>query len=759
MTAPPRKSDLPPPALPRTANGQADWVRVPPELRFRKPVTRQARAFVAGPARVDPSDEAHGIDPSTFSPEEYGKYAAVSDIWYGAIRLIADNLSKLPLRAYDGDPDGDFDDLSLSHPLTQLIRNPNPRWGTRRMVQHWVWDRFNWGVIFNALERGRSGRMPPRELWRMRPDRVRVHPSATDYIAGFTYEVNGHEIQFAPGEMLWMPNPNPIDEYSGLAPLAPARLGLDTAHAAMRSNHAIHANGTRISAIVSPSDQDAVLTGDDMDFIEKFLADLYRGVENAHKMGIFPKGVNITPLTILPKDAEYIGQLRWIVGVANRATGVPVEMLGDHERATFSNIDAALISLYQDAILPVAEFLADEFTRQVAQLFGPNLFVRFDFSDVGVLQQDMTEVTQQASVWIDRGVPLNKVLAEMAPSMLPDTGEGWEWGDVPIWEAKAATQAQFAPDPMDEAPAVSGQVPGQADVVGADDPERDLLGMIRELQTERRAIEFGSPEHTAKWRRFTRQLERRERSFVRELRELFRRQQESVIARLRDPGRSDGDVTRAIEASVEEPFDREEWGRKFVAAMLPQFEDIVSDAAFETLDDLGVVDAVFDLENPLTADWLRKASQRFAERVNETTWDALRDSLADGLKAGEDIDALTERVRGVMKDARESRARQEARLMTTAASNAGALHAARQAGVVGKVWVAAQDERGSHRDAHGQEVGLDDPFIVGDGSGLAPGQIVGDDGDGCRCTLVFVLAGGRMIVPVLSDTRRMMRKG
>ena len=44
--------------------------------------------------------------------------------------------------------------------------------------------------------------------------------------AATVYEANGKRIHFSPDEVIWIPRPNPIDEFSGLAPLASARLGL-----------------------------------------------------------------------------------------------------------------------------------------------------------------------------------------------------------------------------------------------------------------------------------------------------------------------------------------------------------------------------------------------------------------------------------------------------------------------------------------------------------------------------------------------------
>ena len=45
-----------------------------------------------------------------------------------------------------------------------------------------------------------DGLREPRELWLMRPDRVRVIPSATDYIGGYRYTIGTQGFHIPAGE-------------------------------------------------------------------------------------------------------------------------------------------------------------------------------------------------------------------------------------------------------------------------------------------------------------------------------------------------------------------------------------------------------------------------------------------------------------------------------------------------------------------------------------------------------------------------------
>jgi uncharacterized protein with gpF-like domain len=62
--------------------------------------------------------------------------------------------------------------------------------------------------------------------------------------------------------------------------------------------------------------------------------------------------------------------------------------------------------------------------------------------------------------------------------------------------------------------------------------------------------------------------------------------------------------------------------------------------------------------------------------------------------------------------------------------------------VKGKSWLSTLDSRtrDTHAAAHGQTVGLEDDFRVGDASGPAPGQMgLASEDIQCRCTLLWVL--------------------
>ena len=121
---------------------------------------------------------------------------------------------------------------------------------------------------------------------------------------------------------------------------------------------------------------------------------------------------------------------------------------------------------------------------------------------------------------------------------------------------------------------------------------------------------------------------------------------------------------------------------------------------------------------------LRHRAQRFAESTANTSWLRVGDTLARGVRDGKGLKELAASLKDLGERWRGSRAEMIAWTETHSASQVVATEAARQSGVVsGRVWLSSLDDRvrRSHRDAHGQQVGLDEPFIVGGNACEAPG--------------------------------------
>lgn len=698
------------------------------------------REFVLGEAAYAPGAEHYGIAPSEFSPEEYGHYIATSNAVYTCATMRAKYLSSLPLKLYKLQRNGERQEVT-SGPLWELVNKVNDFWTFSRWVEMTELSLCLWGSSYTFLERGQTGQQPPREMWWGRSDRVTVYPDPIDYIKGFGFApMTGQQpIAFVPAETFWLHYPNPLNEYAGLSPLAAARISAEFGTNAMRANDKIFRNGMQLSGAIFPQEKGSFSPEQARD-LEVLLEKRFQGVDKAHRWAVFRHPMNMQQLGWSPKDAEMLGGLKWSLEEVCRAYHWPIDLVGGQR--TYENLDAAMRAAWTNCVIPEAVFIANEFTEQVLPMFpGMADVAVFDTTGITVLQENRGELVAQIATLATQGVPLNRLLQEFMPQLLPPNQQGYAWGDV-WWAQSTLVPVENAePRPVVALPAVQ---------LAEEEPPEEELPEEEEQATEQahgpakaRGIEYGSIEHQRADKAFQDQIAPWERKVAEMTRGLFTRLQESVQARLSQR------AVRNVEDVVKAPFERAKWTKIFRAIFRDLLIELIGDVMESAAVDLGVSFSP-DMADPNVVRFLENRSQRFAEEVLETTWVQLKESLSEGVQAGEGIPELAGRVDTVM-DSRKSSAETIARTEVVGANNGGTLLSWKQSGVVeSKEWLSALDERTrrppdsefDHVGAHGERVGLDEMFVKtgeaidmpgGDGS---PGNVIN-----CRCSLRPVVKG------------------
>ena len=643
------------------------------------------------------------------------EYLRLSSSVYVCNRLRAQSLSALPIRLTRVARGKDV--VIERGTLYELLAKVNPFWTFQRLIEMTEMSLGVWGEAFWFLDRGERGSLEPREIWWARSDKVRVVKSKRDYISH--YELmpdDGTEpIPFKRDEVIWFRYPNPIDEFEGLSPLHSAMLAADAGRSATRSNSNLFRNGIQMAGVVAPAGgATASFTEEQAQQIEQSINRRFSNPKNANKWAVLRSQIEFKPLSVTPKDAEFLGTLNWSLEEVCRAYGVPIDLVGGQR--TYENYNAAQLDLWYRTLLPEARFIANELTEQLLPLFpGQADVIQFDTSVVPVLQEAERARWTTDKEQIDTGVMLrNEWRDEMGLDPLP-------WGDT-WWKPMGLTDVnEPAPEPV---------VPPANDAPPPEEPRMITTGRTR-------SMEYGSPEHRAFMERADKRQEPATVRIGKVTADLMRRQRQSVLAKLRNRSakRDEADF-------LDEPFNLPEWVRKFTTELRPVLRDVMGEAGQQSMDDLGV-GISFDVFDPNVVRALEKQTQRFAREVNETTWNALTDSLTEGIQAGENVDKLADRVNSVMGDRIQSSGETIARTESNIAHSNADIMSWQQSGVVGgKEWLSALDDRTreSHVSAHGQVVPLDQPFTVGGYRMQAPGldgpasEIVN-----CRCSMTAVL--------------------
>jgi SPP1 gp7 family putative phage head morphogenesis protein len=474
---------------------------------------------------------------------------------------------------------------------------------------------------------------------------------------------------------------------------------------------------------------------------------MYRGSQNG-VIVLENEAAEIKPLSFAPKDVNFTEQREMSRDEVAAAAGIPDILMGFGNDSydtpdKRTNAEATMWSLTIKPMLDYRDEVLTMWYRSMG-LISEAQRITSDASNVPALKQRV-DIFQYH---IDGGiVTRNEVRQALGFDDDKDTA------DQRMYEMRQKLSAmQLAVsagyDPISAAklvglpPPPENPAPANPFMLGYTNSPPDDEDKIKLLSSPKakglalpkgKAVEFGSELHRELFELSIKRADPYERAFAQAVEQLFREQRDAVIEAVKREAKS-------IAELGDSPFDEEEWAGIFARRMLPEYRKIVRGAGLNALDDIGAgID--FDMLNPRVISALRRLAQRFAKRVTETTWNALKAALEEGLKAGEGADQLAARVEQTMQLRINQSAGAIARTETMSAITQGSLEGWRQGGVEQKTWIATFDDRvrDSHADAHGQTVGIDDNFTVGTAEGPGPGQMdEAGEAINCRCTMLAI---------------------
>jgi HK97 family phage portal protein len=359
----------------------------PPEAK----ASRTARLIAlesTGRARWTPRDYA------ALAREGYVGNAIV----HRAVKLVAENAASCAFLLYEGAAERD------RHPLLGLFARPNPRQDGAAFFEAlhaYLLLAGNAYVEAVAIE-GQGGiqdGLQVRELYCLRPDRMRVVPGPDGWAEAYEYTAAGRTVRFeqsasAVPPILHLTAFHPLDDHYGLAPLEAAAVAVDTHNAAARWNKSLLDNSARPSgALVYDGPEGSLLSEGQFDRLKRELEETYEGAANAGRPLLLEGGLDWKAMSLSPKDMDFLEAKHTAAREIALAFGVPPMLLGIPGDNTYSNYQEANRVFWRQTVLPVAQRVGCALTQWLAPAFGTNLRLAIDTDRIDALAAD------RAALW------------------------------------------------------------------------------------------------------------------------------------------------------------------------------------------------------------------------------------------------------------------------------------------------------------------------------------------------------------------------
>ena len=332
-------------------------------------IARLARAAGYAPARkAAPVLALYGEGRAVWTPRDYAALAREgfqrNAVVHRAVRLVAEAAASLPLTLAGADD---------AHPLTALLARPNPREGGAGFL-----DRVYGHLLVsgNAYLEAVALDGVPRELFCLRPDRMRVVAGPDGWPVAYEYSVGGRAVRYDQGgvlpPILHLTLFNPLDDHYGLSPMEAAAVPLDIHNAAGAWNKALLDNAARPSgALVFAPATGASLSDTQFTRLKAELETSYQGAGNAGRPLLLDGGLDWRPLSLSPKEMDFVEAKAAAAREIALAFGVPPLLLGLPGDNTHANYAEANRAFYRQTVIPLVRRTADSIARWLEPSLGP----------------------------------------------------------------------------------------------------------------------------------------------------------------------------------------------------------------------------------------------------------------------------------------------------------------------------------------------------------------------------------------------------
>lgn len=268
----------------------------------------------------------------------------------------------------------------LQHPALVVWNKPNPFYTRQEFVesvqQHVDLTGEGWWALY------RDPRMPslgPTEIWPVRPDRMGVVKSPTEFLTGYIYRgPDGTDIPLDKDEIVQIRLPNPNDPYRGLGPVQSLLSMLVGHRAAMDYNRNFFINGAGPGGIIEFPEQ---MDDDEWRRFKRRWDSGHQGVANAHKVAVLEGGAKWVDRNYTYKDMQFTELTGISRDMIREAFRVHKHILGQSDDVNLANALVADESFAERVIIPRLERFKGALNNDFLKQFPGTDGLEFDYDD------------------------------------------------------------------------------------------------------------------------------------------------------------------------------------------------------------------------------------------------------------------------------------------------------------------------------------------------------------------------------------------
>jgi len=343
---------------------------------------------------------------STYSGIYISEKTALSIITVNAcVRIISQGTAMLdfPLYRLETSKGRTYKTEAREHSLHRLLtKKVNPlmtafRW-KRLTAAHMAF----YGNSYSFMDVAANGVIRGFYLW---------HPSQVEYRIGrdglgrmqafYTFKENGQVIydNIPSDYVLHFRGPEIDNNGLGMNPIEAMRHRLGYAHATLEYGAKTVSNGATMSGLLKHPSR---LNAEAKKNLKQSWEKQHNGLKNAGGIAVLDEGLDFVPLTMKPADVQFLESMKFSRSEIASAFGVAAHLIGDLERATFSNIEHLGIEFVRFCLGPYLECIESEINTTALGTSEQNRYAA-EFKRKELLQGDSKSQAEAAAIDLAHG--------------------------------------------------------------------------------------------------------------------------------------------------------------------------------------------------------------------------------------------------------------------------------------------------------------------------------------------------------------------
>lgn len=263
---------------------------------------------------------------------------------YACVRILSETISSLPIHVYQA-VNGERR-MASDHPLNAVLGSVSNSDMTAMELRELVMSSLCLhGNAYCYVQR--DIRRQVVSLWPLQPEHMNIMRNE-DGTLSYVWAYKNVSRMFTQ-DQIWRVCGLGKDGIVGLSPVSLAKEAMGISVSAEKSAARLFSNGQQTSMALEFDDQ---LTDEQVEVLRKQWSENYSGSANAHKPIILESGMKAKSIGMTADDAQFLESRKWQIAEIARWFRVPLHMLNELDRATFSNIEHQSIEFVQHTIRP-----------------------------------------------------------------------------------------------------------------------------------------------------------------------------------------------------------------------------------------------------------------------------------------------------------------------------------------------------------------------------------------------------------------------